>query len=184
MGWRKKVVTGVVAGGLLASVMGASSPGAAAEPQIQAAVRGALNDIMDAGTFKVAGWSNGPLDQASVSNMHAILHDRLGHFLTGAALDSYRATLDETIDRESDGNHVVVTAGGADQFEWSEILVDGDHASVAAHARTWITWVIKKADVPGPRSGHPIEWDRVIADLELVDGTWLVNHLEFQPETN
>jgi len=120
-------------------------------PRVQEAVRGAVNDAMDAGTFKDPNWKTGRLDPATVAAMHTTLDRRLQEHMTGPALAAWQRALHEAIDRDSDGEHVVVTAVGAEQFEFEAVEVSGDAATAAGRARVWVTWVIHKEGVQGER---------------------------------
>lgn len=150
---------------------------------IQAVVRGAITDAMDAGTYKSPDWKTGPLDGSVVAGMHQVLDRRLGDHMTGRALAEWRRALHEAIDRDSDGEHVIVTAGGVDQIEFETVdVVDESAATATGRAHVWATWVIHKADVGGPHTGRPNGWDHFAAALLKVDGEWLVDDLLLQPE--
>ena len=151
-------------------------------PQVQDAVRGAVNDAMDAGTFKDPNWTSGRLDAATVAAMHRTLDRRLQEHMTGPALAAWQRVLHEAIDRDSDGEHVIVTAGGAEQFEFEVVEMSGDSATAAGRARVWVTWVIHKDGIQGPRAGRPAGWDDFSATLVRLDGRWYVEQLRLQPE--
>jgi hypothetical protein len=152
-------------------------------PRVQEAVQGALNDVMDAGTYKTPEWATGPLNAATVMAMHTTLNKRLKEHLTGPALAAWQRSLHTAIDRDSDGEHVIVTAGGADRFDFEKVDVDGDSASALGRAEVWATWEIHKANVPGAQTGRPTEWDMFSASLVQIDGIWYVESLELNPET-
>jgi hypothetical protein len=98
------------------------------------------------------------------------------------ALTQWLGVLDTAIDRGSDGEHVIVTAGGVDKIEFSSLSVDGDSATASGRAHTWVTWKINKTDVPGPRTGRPTGWDLFKVTLLKVDGQWLVSQLDLEPK--
>jgi hypothetical protein len=153
-----------------------------AEPEIQAVVRGAINDAMDAGTYKAPGWSSGRLDTAAITATHERLDRQLRVNMTGRALASWLQALSSAIDRDSDGEHVIVTAGGVDDIQYDAVQVDGDTAAATGRAHTWVTWVIHKSGVPGPQSARPSGWDRFSAGLVRIDGKWYVETLGLGPE--
>lgn len=177
-----------ISGGLLALALVAGAAGLAAQPdnpelgRVQETVRGAISDAMDAGTFKKSGWTSGRLDAATVAEMHATLNRRLGEHMTGAALAAWQRALHESIDRDSDGEHVIVLAGGADEIEFETVEVDGESATATGRAHVWVAWVINKTDVDGPRSARPAQWDSFSATLAQIDGTWYVDTLGLNPE--
>ena len=170
------VVLAVVSAVLL---MGSANPEG---PRIQEVVRGAIDDAMDAGTYKAPGWTTGRLDEATLAAMHATLDRRLKEHMTGRALAGWQRDLHAAIDRDSDGEHVIVTAGGVDQIEFESVTLDGDSARANGRAHLWATWVIHKAGVPGPQSGHPEEWDDFAATLVRVNDAWFVDSLTLDPE--
>jgi hypothetical protein len=104
------------------------------------------------------------------------------HF-TGEALAQWMGVLDTAIDRDSDGEHVIVTAGGVDKIEFDSISIDETTAKASGRAHTWVSWKINKADVPGPKTGHPNGWDLFEVTLSKVDGKWLVSYLDLQPQS-
>ena len=149
---------------------------------IRDTVRGAITDAMDAGTYKSTTWTSGPLDGATIRAMHSTLDSRLREHMTGRALATWKRALDDAIDRDSDGHHVVATAGGVDQIQLGGIGIDGDQARAEGRARIWVDWVIHGADVAGPHDGHPAGWDRFTAMLDRVNGRWYVEELSLEPE--
>jgi len=177
-----------ISGGLIAAALIGALVGLGAKPEdpealrIQDAVRGAINDAMDAGTFKTPEWTSGRLDAVTVRAMHVTLDRRLGEHMTGRALADWQRALHEAIDRDSDGEHVVVTAGGADKIEFETVDVDGDSARATGRVHVWVTWVILKADVPGPHRGGPAQWDAFSASLVRSDGRWYVETIRLGPE--
>jgi hypothetical protein len=102
--------------------------------------------------------------------------------MTGRALAAWRQRIQEAIDRDSDGDHVVVTAGGTDTIESGEIEVHGDHATAGGRARVWVNWVVHKPGVKGSQSGNPVEWDGFTATLTRIDDNWYVDDLTLKPE--
>jgi hypothetical protein len=159
--------------------LGAQNPAA---PAIKTTVRSAIADIRDAATYKTPDWSNGHLDSANVKETHDRLHGSMKAHFTDGALAQWMGVLDAAIDRDSDGEHVIVTAGGVDKIEFSTLSVIGDSATATGRAHTWITWKIIKPDVPGPRTGRPTTWDLFRARLVNVNGTWLVSELDLEPQ--
>jgi hypothetical protein len=151
-------------------------------PRVQESVRAAIDDAMDAGTYKAPSWDKGALDASTVQAMHANLDRRLKEHMTGRALAAWQQSLHEAIDRDSDGEHLVVTAGGTDRIEFGEIAVVGDRANAGGRAHVWVDWVIHKPGVTGQQSGHPVEWDGFRATLTRIDGNWYVDELTLKPE--
>jgi hypothetical protein len=137
---------------------------------------------MDAGTSKAPSWDSGALDASTVQAMHANLDRRLKEHMTGRALAAWQQSLHAAIDRDSDGEHLVVTAGGTDRIEFGEIAVVGDRAKAGGRAHVWVDWVIHKPGVTGPQSGHPVEWNGFTATLTRIDGNWYVDELTLKPE--
>ncbi len=180
----RPISAGLIAVALIAALAGlGAKPEDPEAPRVQEAVRGAINDAMDAGTFKVPEWTSGRLDAVTVQAMHVTLDRRLEEHMTGRALAAWQAALHESIDRDSDGEHVVVTAGGADKIEFEAVGVDGDSASATGRVHVWVTWVILKADVQGPHRARPAQWDTFSASLVRSDGRWYVETLRLEPET-
>jgi hypothetical protein len=161
----------------------AAQPDDPETPHVQSAVRAAINDAMDAGTYKGVG-TTGPVGPAVVKATHANLDRRLKEHMTGKAKAAWQHALSEAIDRDSDGEHLIVTAGGVDRFETSTVEVKGDSATISGRAHVWVTWVIHKAEVKGPHTGHPVEWDAFSATLTRIDGKWYVDGLVLKPEGN
>lgn len=160
--------------------LGAQNPAA---PAIKATVKAAIVDIRDAATYKAPGWTSGRLDSANVRKTHDRLHASMKSHLTGEALAQWMGVLDTAIDRDSDGEHVIVTAGGVDKIEFDTLSVVGDTATATGRAHTWVTWKINKPDVPGPKTGRPTGWDLFHVRLANVDGKWLVSQLELEPQS-
>jgi len=167
---------------LLAPVILGATTTDPASPQIQAAVRGAITDAVDAGTYKDTACTSGPLAQSVVQQMHATLASRLAQHMTGRALAHWRTALDIAINRDSDGQHVIVTAGGTDQIEFSDVTVSKNTATAVGRAHTWVTWVIHDPRVPGPHSARPSGWSAFSAALVLINGTWYVEQMSLVPE--
>jgi len=160
--------------------LGAQNPEA---PAIKTVVRAAITDIRDAGTYKAPGWTHGRLDNANVQATHDRLHENMKSHFTGKALARWMGLLDTAIDRDSDGEHVIVTAGGVDKIEFSNVTVTGNSAVATGRAHTWITWMIIQPDaVEQHTTGHPTTWDLFDAHLVLADGAWLVSDLELEPQ--
>ena len=151
----------------------------AADPttsDIEGAVRHAIEDTLDAATFK-SGWQGQTaLDQGSVVAMHSVLDGRLRSHLSGNALASWGAKLHAAIDRESDGQHVIVVAGGVDQIQFSKVDVSGGTAVATGRSLDWIRWV------QGSDQASPKAWDTFSARLVLTNGHWLVDDLIVHPE--
>ena len=167
----------VLLGALACTVLGASNSNPAV-PQIEASLRLAIEDTLDGAAFKTPGWTSGPLDDASVVAIHATLVGRLRSHMTGGALRSWSAALDAAIDRERDGQHVVITSGGVAELEIEQLDVSGDRATVSARSLDWI-----RSTTLGSRFvASPAAWDGVSATLLRVDGSWLVSELSLQPE--
>jgi hypothetical protein len=159
--------------------LGAQNP---ADPAIKTTVRAAIADVRDAATYKTPNWSNGRLDAANVRATHDRLAKSMNAHFTEAGQAHWKQILDVAIDRDSDGDHVVVTAGGVDQIQFDTVSVTGDHASVSGRAHTWVTWRIIKPDFKGARTGHPTGWEAFDATLVQVDGKWLVDQLNLAPQ--
>ena len=175
----KTVAAGAVLLGIALTTLGAQNPAA---PTIKTTVRSAIADIRDAATYKTPGWTSGHLDAADVKATHERLQRSMKAHFTSDALLRWGSVLSNAIDRDSDGEHVVVTAGGVDQIEFSTLSVTGESATASGRAHTWVTWKIIKPNVPGPSTGHPTGWDLFEARLVDVDGTWLVSDLDLQPQ--
>ena len=158
-------------------VLGASNADPAPE-QIKASLQSAIEDTLDGAAFKTAGWTAGALDDASVVAMHATLDARLRSHMTGAALQSWSAALHAAIERERDGQHVVVTSGGVTQLEIGRLDVSGDRAIVSGRSLD----SIRSTTLGSTVVSTPTAWDRVSATLLRVDGSWLVSELSLQPE--
>ena len=160
----------------------ATGPGDPEAPRIEAAVRDAINDVLDAGTFKTPGWRGGRLDAATVEAIHRELDRRLEAHMTGPALAAWRGALHAAIDRDSDGEHVVVTAGGADEVEFETVETDGDSAGATGRAHVWVTWTILGGDAARQPGARPGQWDAFSATLVRKDGRWFVETLRLEPE--
>jgi hypothetical protein len=158
--------------------IGAQSP---TDPSIKKAVVGAVADIRDAATYKTP-WTAGSLPAAARQAMHTTLATRMSQNMAGKALVHWKGILDAAIDRDSDGAHVIVTAGGVDKSEFDPIVIDGTHATASGRMHTWVTWVIHDQSVPGPHAGRPNGWDVFEASLDEVGGQWYVTDLTLQPE--
>jgi len=159
-----------------------AGPGDPEARRVADVVRSAIDDVLDAGTFKVPGWTGGRLDAAIVRAMHVALERRLEEHMTGPALAAWQGALHEAIDRDSDGEHVVVTAGGTDRIEFETVETDGQAARAAGRVHVWVTWVILGRDAQGPRSGRPAHWDTFAATLGRTGGRWFVETLRLEPE--
>lgn len=158
-------------------VLGASNSDPAAA-QIKVSLQSAIEDTLDGAAFKAAGWTGGPLDNGSVATMHATLEVRLRSHMTGDALLSWSEALHAATDRERDGQHVVVTAGGVTQLEIGRLDVSGDRAIVSGRSLD----SIRSTTLGSTVVSSPTAWDRVSATLLRVDGSWLVSELSLQPE--
>ncbi len=159
--------------------LGAQNP---TDPKVEDAVVKAVGDIRDAATYK-APWAAGQLPDAARQAMHSTLANQMSKHLAGAALIQWTAVLDAAIDRDSDGQHVIVTAGGVDGSDFDPVKVDGTHATASGRVHTWVTWVIHDdQQVEGPHAGRPSGWDVFEATLEQIDGAWYVTDLTLQPQ--
>lgn len=182
---RRRTLSGgasAVLGLIAVASMGAENPDATAA---KTEVRGAITAVMDGGTFKpLVRVGSRPrtalLSRTNVSAIHRRLASELDAHMTGKALMRWRNVLDLAIDRDSDGEHVLVTEGGVDDIAFESVKVDGDKAHAVGRAHTWVKWIIVQ-DIEGPRSGRPSGWEEFEADLVKQDGRWQVETLDLHP---
>lgn len=100
--------------------------------------------------------------------------------MTGSALSKYRVSLHAAIDREADGQHLIVVSGGTTTVQIANLDVTGTTASVSGRSLSWIVWV----DPVSGASARPEAWDTFTATLGLTDGVWLVSDLSLTPENS
>jgi hypothetical protein len=112
--------------------------------------------------------------------MHARLDNELRAAFAGEARQRWGQSLHEAIDRDSDGQHVVVTAGGVSAFTVETEQILGDSAELTGRATSWITWIILDPGYPGPRAGHPSDEIAFQARLTRMDGQWQVVELSLE----
>ena len=172
-----------VVGMLAIGVLVAAGPLAQQDSaRIKAVVRASIEDVFDAATFKEPDWRGGRLNNQAEAAMHVTLDARLSSHMTGDALAHWGGSLHEAIDRDSDGEHVVVTAGGVDKIEFEESWTEDGVTQTSGRVHHWITYIILDKSVQGPQAGRPEQWSRFSASVVSRDGSWLVETLNLQPE--
>jgi len=146
-------------------------------PSQQAVVREAIADVFGAGTYHLDEVRSNLPDAAAVAEAHADVASRLSAHMTGPALVRWQVALDEAVDAQSDGQHLIAVEGGVDQIRFESATQDRSSWLMTGFAHTWSQWF----NPAQQQTGEPDGWSRFeVTVVETPDG-WRVSELELTP---
>lgn len=168
------VVVGLLAASAI--LMGAKSPLTADDLAVQAAAREAATDILLPYAFDAIDFANGRL--ATVGKAAAMKSDiagRLDAVFTAEIGTSWKAAINDAIDRQASGAANIDLQGGIESVEFTNTTVEGDSAKVTGAVKVWQDY----ADPASLKVTHGTGWyDFVLSEVRTKDG-WRVSSTGF-----